>query len=162
MHGDAENVFLTLTARNMNRKLTILARGDQLSTEKKLSQAGADQVIMPAVIGAQQLADLIIKPHAAKLMHSVGRQATQSMDADMEELHIPAGSELVGKTIRDAAMRQKHEVMIVSVRRADGKMTFNPGADLQFQAGDTLVVIGETAHVREFRKTFHVTAGGTK
>lgn len=158
LHGDADNVFLTLTARNMNRELHIIARGELRGTDKKLMQAGANQVIMPAIIGAQQMADLIIRPHAARLMYGTGKQAaaaaSQSLDADMEELQIPLTSSLVGKTIREAATRQTHAVLIVSIRRADGEVIFNPTADTEFAAGDNLVVIGERTDVREFRKTF--------
>ncbi|MCA9238014.1 MAG: potassium channel protein [Planctomycetales bacterium] len=157
LHGDADNVFLTLTARNMNPELQILARGELRGTDKKLVQAGANQVIMPAVIGAQQIADIIVKPNAARLLYGTGKPSTaasQSMDADMEELQIPLGSPLIGQTIRDAATRQTHAVLIVSVRRADGELFFNPNADVEFAAGDTLVVIGESTNVQEFRKTF--------
>ncbi|MAT71157.1 MAG: potassium channel protein [Planctomycetaceae bacterium] len=158
LHGDADNVFLTLTARNMNPDLHILARGELRGTDKKLMQAGANQVIMPAVIGAQQMADIIVKPDAARLLYGTGKQAaaaaSQSIDADMEELQIPLGSPLIDQTIREAATRQTHAVLIVSIRRADGEVLFNPTADTHFAAGDNLVVIGESGDVREFRKKF--------
>jgi voltage-gated potassium channel len=154
LHDDADNVFLTLTARDMKRDLAILARGEQPSTEKKLMQAGANQVILPAVIGAQQLADIILRPHAARLLHGVGHATSASLDADMEEVQIPASSSLVGKKIRDADTRKSHDVLIVSIRRSDGSQVFNPGADVVLQAGDTLIVIGQSTQVREFRKAF--------
>jgi voltage-gated potassium channel len=153
LHGDADNVFLTLTARNMSPDLHILARGEQPATEKKLRQAGANQVVLPAVIGAQQMADIILRPHAANLIYGV---SGASIDATMEELTIALGSALDGKTIRDAETRQKHRVLIVAVRRAEGELIFNPDADLDFRAGDTLVIIGQNNDVREFRKMFGI------
>jgi len=155
LHSDANNVFLTLTARNLCPELNILARGELPATEKKLMQAGANQVVLPAVIGAHHMADLIMRPHAASLMYGVGHQA--SLDADMAELEIPPDSPLAGKTIRDAGTRQKDDVLIVSVRRPDGEQIFNPHADVDFRAGDTLVVIGKTDAVRGFRATYGVT-----
>lgn len=154
LHSDADSVFLTLSARNLCPNLKILARGEQPATEKKLLQAGANQVVLPAVIGAHHMADLIMRPNAATLLYGVGHQA--SLDADMAELQIPTDSPLVGKTIRDAGTRQKDSVLIVSVRRPQGEHVFNPDADLEFQAGDTLVVIGKTEDVRSFRATYGV------
>ncbi|MEM9659751.1 MAG: NAD-binding protein, partial [Planctomycetota bacterium] len=152
LHSDADNVFLTLTARNMNPELNILARGEQPATEKKLLQAGANQVVLPAVIGAHQMSDLILRPNAASFIYGVGRHP--SLDAEMEELQITASSALVGQTIRNAGTRKKDAVLIVSVHRQEGEQIFNPDADFEFHAGDTLVVIGKTAAVREFRKTY--------
>ena len=147
LHSDADNVFLTLTARNMNPELHILARGEQQATEKKLKQAGADQVVMPALIGARQIADMILRPHAAHLIYGAG---PTTIDATMEEVQIEEGSHLVGKTIRDAETRQKYNVLIVAVRRVQGDLLFNPPADIDFQAGDTLIVIGESNDVEGF------------
>ncbi|MCA9258036.1 MAG: TrkA family potassium uptake protein, partial [Planctomycetales bacterium] len=148
LRSDADNVFLTLTARNMNPHVNIIARGEELATEKKLRQAGANRVILPAVIGAQQIADIILRPHAAHLKYGTGPQA--AIDASMEELTIGLSSGLVGKTIRDAETRQKYRVLIVAVRRAEGELIFNPDAAVDFQAGDTLVVIGQAADVKDF------------
>jgi Trk K+ transport system NAD-binding subunit len=100
------------------------------------------------------MADLIMRPHAATLMYGVGHQST--LDADMAELEISPDSQLVGKTIRDAGTRKNDAVLIVSVRRPDGEQIFNPDADVEFQAGDTLVVIGKTDAVRGFKAAYGV------
>ena len=109
---------------------------------------------MPAVIGAQQMADLILRPHAAHLLYREGDQPT--IDAELEELTIALGSPLVGKTIRDAETRQRHRVLIVAVRRVGGELIFNPDAAIDFRAGDTLVIIGESADVHDFRETYGI------
>lgn len=154
LQSDADNVFLTLTARNLCPEINIIARGEQPATEKKLLQAGANQVVLPAVIGAHHMADLIMRPHAATLMYGVRHQP--SLDADMAELEIPDDSPLVGKTIRDAGTRKKDSVLIVAVRRPDGEQFFNPDAEYEFHAGDTLIVIGKTEAVRGFQATYGV------
>jgi len=150
--SDADNVFLTLTARNLNPDLRIIARGEQTGTEKKLRQAGADQVVLPAVIGARRIAALVTRPHAAAMLEHFTNH--EKLDADLEELTIPEGSSLVGKTVRETAARQHHNLLIVGIRRSDGKFAFNPDPDSDFRAADTLVVMGKRADVETFRRDY--------
>ena len=153
LQSDADNVFLTLTARNMNPDLKILARGELLATERKLRQAGADEVVLPAVIGAHRIADLIVKPHAADLMHRVG-DLDSSLEAVLEEIFVPAGSKLVGITIRDAETHRRHRLLLVAIRHADGREVFNPDGDYVFEAGDTLIAVAEPGDVATFREEY--------
>ena len=150
--SDADNVFLTLTARNLNADLRIIARGEQTGTEKKLRQAGANQVVLPAVIGARRIAALVTRPHAAAMLEHFTNH--EKLDADLEELTIPEGSALVGKTVRETAARQQHHLLIVGIRRSDGTFAFNPDPDSDFRPGDTLVVMGKRADVDAFRKAY--------
>ncbi len=152
LHSDANNVFLTLTARNLNAQLNILARGEHPSTEKKLRQAGANHVVMPAAIGAQRIADMISKPHAANLMYRVADQSTLSVE--LEELLILESNRLVGQSIRDADLRQKHQMLILAIRCADGQLLLTPEADRQFQPGDTIIVLGQEENIVQFRKAY--------
>lgn len=152
LRNDADNVFLTLTARNLNRTLRIIARGEMPSTEKKLIQAGADRVILPAVIGARRIAALITRPHAAEMMEQVIDH--RILDAELEELSIGDRGPLVDKTVREAATRQVHRVMIIAIRRGDGRMVFNPDPDEAFQAGDTVIVMGKQPDVAAFKKAY--------
>ncbi len=154
LRSDADNVFLTLTARNLNADLRILARGEQASTEKKLHQAGANHVVMPSVIGAQRVADMIVKPHAAALMYRVADHS--SLSADLEELTVATGNRLIGQSIREADPSRQFQLLIVAIRRADGELTLNPDADLQFAAGDTLIVLGEMENILEFCKVYDI------
>ena len=153
LQSDADNVFLTLTARNMAPNLRILARGELPGTERKLRQAGANDVVLPAVIGAHRIADLIVRPHATDLLHRVG-DANSSLEAVLEEIPVPAGSTLVGKTIRDAETHRRHRLLIVSVRRDDGGEVFNPDADYVFAEDDTLIAMGEPTDIELFRKAY--------
>lgn len=155
IHSDADNVFLTLTARNMNPELRIIARGEQIATERKLRQAGANEVVLPAVIGAHRMADMIVRPHAADLMHRVGDMSS-SMEAIIAEIFIPEGSLLPGKTIREAGSDLQKRLLIVSVRRPDGEEVFNPAADYEFSAGDCLIAMGEPGQIKSFREKFQV------
>ncbi|MEM6656303.1 MAG: potassium channel protein [Planctomycetota bacterium] len=149
---DADNVFLTLTARNLNPRLRIIARGEQPATEKKLRQAGADQVVLPAVIGGRRMAAMVTRPHAAEMLEHFTNH--EKLDADLEELTVTGASPLVGQTVRQAAARQKHHLLVVGVRREDATFIFNPDADTEFRVGDTLVVMGKRSDVREFQSVY--------
>ena len=152
LKNDAENVFLTLTARNLNPQLKIIARGEHVATEKKLLQAGADRVVLPAVIGAKRMAALVTRPHAAEMLEHFADH--ERIDAELEEITVVTGSELIGQSVRQAAARHRHNLLIVGIRRADGEMLFNPQPDEEFQPQDTLVVMGKRADIANFQQTY--------
>lgn len=152
LHADAENVFLTLTARNLNRNLQLIARGEQPATEKKLHQAGADRVIMPAVIGARRISAIVTHPHTAEMIDLVTDRTR--FDATMEEITVPTGSKLCGMSVRQARPRDQHGVLVVAIRTAEGEMHFNPNPDRVINAGDTVILMGKQDDIEGFRRTF--------
>lgn len=154
LHGDAENVFLTLTARNLAPDIRIIARGEQPATEKKLRQAGADQVVLPAVIGARRMAALVTRPYAAEMMEHFASQ--ERIDASLEEVTIPEGNQLAGQTVRDAGANQLHKLLIIGIRKHDGEMVFNPGADYRFDVGDTLILMGRHEDIQAFEAAYAI------
>ncbi|TWT90747.1 Voltage-gated potassium channel Kch [Pseudobythopirellula maris] len=150
LKSDADNVFLTLTARNLNRKLKIIARGELAATEKKLLQAGADRVVLPAVIGARRMAALVTRPHAAELLEHFTDH--EKLDAQLEELLIVPPCDMIGQSVREAAARQRHKLLVIGIRRADGRMLFNPEPDDRFENEDTLVVMGRRTDIEAFQR----------
>jgi len=146
---DADNVFITLTARNLNPHLQVIARGEFPTTEKKLLQAGADRVVLPAATGALRMAAMITRPSAVELIEVVaGRQIAE---VEVDELTIPEDHKLVGVTVRDSQVRTVHGLLIVAMRHPDGNLEFNPGADMAFRAGSSVVVIGRPEDIDRFR-----------
>ncbi len=154
LNSDSDNVFITLTSRNLNPKLRIIARGEQPATEKKLFQAGADRVVLPAVIGARRIATLISRPHAADLIDQVTDH--KILDIDLEELTLPAESPLVGKTVGDAEAHHRRKLLVVAIRTASGSMLFNPDSQQEVQTGDTLIVMGRPTDIAQFRETYSI------
>ena len=148
--SDADNVFITLTARNLNPDLQIIARAGSPSTEKKLLQAGADRVVLPSAAGAMRMATMITRPSTIELIELAdGRHVAE---VEIDELTIPASSSLVGATVRDSQTRAKHGLLIVAVRHVGGDLLFNPDADTKFLAGDTVIVMGRMNDIERFRK----------
>ena len=150
--SDAASVFITLTARNLNPELQIIARAELQSTEKKLRQAGANKVVMPTVIGAQQAVRMITRPSTADLMEMVAESSFNELD--LEEFVVPDTSLLIGKSVRETDANRRHRVLVIAIKQADGKMAFNPNADHRFKPLDTLMMIGHTDDIIRFREAY--------
>lgn len=140
--SDAANVFITLTARNLNPSLSIIARAEHRTTEKKLLQAGANKVVLPAVIGARQVERLITRPSTADLVEQ---------DYQLDEVTVVERGKLAGTTVEATEAKRRHRLLIVAVKQADGTMMFNPDATYTFQVGDIAIVMGHAEDIARFR-----------
>ena len=150
--SDADNVFVALTGRDMNAKLFITARAEQLSTHKKLKQAGADRVVSPQVIGAQRICNLLTRPTTVEILELVtGRQ---SIDLEMNEILIPPGGVIHGQTLAEAGIRAKTGVIVVAIKRGDGSLLVNPASDIPLFESDTVVILGKRENIDTFRQQF--------
>lgn len=149
IQSDPDNVFLTLTVRNLNPDIKIVARGEDPRTEKKLLQAGASQVVMPAIIGAERIADMIVRPEASDLLRCIGHES--GLNAELEEFKFTADSPFVGRSVREA--EEQGQLMIIAVRRTDGETIFNPKDDELLSAGDVVILMGPEADVEQFYTT---------
>jgi voltage-gated potassium channel len=147
---DAENVFTVLTARVMRPDMFIIARVESDDNEHKLRRAGADRVISPYQIGANHMVQTALRPAVVDFVHLA--TSSERLDLSMEQVHIRETSALAGKTIVEADIRQKFGVIIVGIKRAGGAMEFNPPAEARMEAGDELVVLGETESVKALEK----------
>lgn len=138
---DALNVFITLTARDLSQTITIIARGEQISTEKKLLQAGANEVILPANIGALRIAHSIVEPTVAALMREIGGGLDLSaLGIEIDELALNDRGHLIGKTVGELHRLGAGAVMVVGVRRGEEMLRDDLDA-IQLQPGDALVAI---------------------
>ncbi len=155
--SDAANVFITLSARNLNRKLHIIARGIMPETEGKLKQAGADRVVLPAHIGAERIASHILHPSASAFMEdSFGdshlAERLSEWGVHVEEIPIPADSSLVGSSLETLETRGSSAFLIVAIRRQEGLVLFRPSLDTLIRSNDVLVVMCHDGTVPEFTK----------
>jgi voltage-gated potassium channel len=144
---DATNVFVTLTARQMNPDLTIIARGEHRGTENKLRICGADTVVMTTSIGASKISQLIMRPTADELLDRLTRSTDSGADLDQiglefDELLIGSDSPLVDKSLGEIEVRGAHGYLIVGIRRSDGSTTMHPPASTEVHVGDVVVVLG--------------------
>jgi len=150
--NDAANVFITLTSRNLNPDIQIIARAEHPSTEKKLRQAGADRVVMPALVGARRMVRLITRPSTADLMDLVAE--TSFLDYELDEIDVPEGSKLPEVTVRETEAHRRHRLLVVAVRERDGNMVLNPDAEYTFKSGDVIIIMGRAEDIARFRGEF--------
>ncbi|MFN6208659.1 MAG: potassium channel family protein [Planctomycetota bacterium] len=148
---DAENVFITLTGRNLSSSINIIARAESPSTARKLRQAGANRVVLPTVSGARMMARMITRPSTAELIELVSESPLPDMELD--ELHLRPTSPLVGIDVRSAEANRKHRLLVVSVKRTNGELHFNPEGDYQFSAGDTVILLGKREDIVRFKQS---------
>ena len=137
---DADNVFLVLTAKQMNPELFIVARASQNSTKKTLQAAGANKVISPYDLGARRMAHAILRPTVIKFLELAF--ADEKTDIQLEEIRVRAGSKLEGTPLKDSGIRQSLDLIILAIRKADGSMVFNPKAETCFETDDIVVAVG--------------------
>ena len=152
--SDADNVFITLTARDLNPNLQIIARGELRTTEKKLLQAGANRVVLPAAAGAMRMAAMVTRPSMIDLIDlAVGRSVTEMI---VDEVAIPESSPLIGCTVADSQARGRFGLLIVAIRHGDGQVAFNPGADASLGVGDRVIALGTPADIERFRDEYRL------
>jgi voltage-gated potassium channel len=137
---DAENVYTILSARLMNPGLYIIGRAESDESARKIKQAGADRVMSPYQIGGLHMAQLALRPTVVEFVQLA--TSSEFLELSMEQIEVRAGGPLVGATIIGANLRQTFGVIVIGIRRAAGKMEFNPPPDSRMDAGDHLVVLG--------------------
>ena len=146
---DAENVFIALTCRDLNPEVRIISRAEHVTTKRKLRQAGANRVVMPAVIGAQQMTRLVTRPSTAELIHLVA--GNEDLDVELDEITVGRESSLVGESIGDSRIGQQFHLLVVGIKQEQGPIQFNPQADYVLQADDVLIVLGRPEDIEQFR-----------
>jgi voltage-gated potassium channel len=154
LNSDADNVFITLTSRELNGGLHIIARGELPSTRKKLLQAGADRVVLPAAIGAQRIAAMITRPSTVELLELVTGRGV--MDVALDELPIGQGSPILDQTVQTIEARRRFSLLVVAVKRASGDMSFSPDEKLRFAVGDTIILMGRVEDIERFRTEYRL------
>ncbi len=136
---DAENVFVTLSARQLNAGLQILSRALLPSSQGKLLRAGANRVICPQTIGATRMADVILRPAVVDFVE----MSYSGVELEMEQYTIPPGSELAGRPLRELALPSRVGAHVVAIRRRDGQAEYHPTSEYVLAEGDTLVLVGQ-------------------
>ena len=139
--NDADNVYVVLTARDLNPNLRIVARAAEEQAEAKLLRAGANHVIAPTIIGGHRMAVALTKPAVSEFMDSI---TANELGLGFEQVEVEAASSLVGQELRTTPIPSELDVVIVSIRRREGEVVFNPAGDARIENGDILIAIGRT------------------
>jgi voltage-gated potassium channel len=148
--SDAENLYVILTAKELNQNIYIMSRSEDESSEHRLVRAGADRVISPYKLGGVRMAMAILRPAMLDFIEITSRR--QSLELRMEEIPIHPGSQFIGKSLENSGIRQHYGLIVITVKKDSGKMIFNPLADYVIAEGDRLIAMGEDENVKKLVK----------
>jgi voltage-gated potassium channel len=144
---DTVNVFITLTARNLNRNLRIIARGEQPSTEKKLLQAGANEVVLPAAIGGSRIAHSITRPATMNFLgdkQGIVGEELKRLGVEIDELRLRRQSFLVGKKVRELQELAEGNLLVLAIQRGDGNVLRSGFLEESLREDDAVIILGRT------------------
>lgn len=142
---DADNVYVVLTARDLNPNIHIVARAAEEQAESKLIRAGANRVVAPTIIGGHRMAMALTKPAVGDFLDSI---TANHLELGFEQLEVDAVSTLVGRKLSETVIRSELNIVVVSIRRNDGKIIFNPSGEAKIEAGDMLIAIGNAESLK--------------
>ena len=138
--SDADNLFITITARGLNKDLPITARAENQGTEQKMLQVGASKVVSPYLIGAHRLVSTLLKPAVTQFIELSSLE--REMDVRIEEIAVESSSILNGKSLKETPIRSELGIIVLAVEKEDRQMIFNPPPDQMIETGDKLITIG--------------------
>jgi len=147
---DTENVFLVLTARQLNPDLYIIARASSNESKNKLHAAGANKVELPYDMGAVSMAQRIIRPTVTNFLELAF--AHRRKDIQMEEMPVHSSSDLINVMLKDSGIRQQFNLIIIAIKKPDGNMLFNPSFEAIIEAGDTMIAVGQEENLQKLEK----------
>lgn len=153
LSNEAANVYVTLTARQLNPDINIIARAGHRSHISRLEHAGADRVVLPHLIGGVRMAQNVLRPTVTNFLE-LAQRGTE-MELQMEELVVPMDSSLSGKDLIQSNIRPDFNLIIIAIKKPDGTMKFNPGPKEVIHAADTLLLVGHRTDFRAFRLTLY-------
>ncbi|SOB57793.1 TrkA-N domain protein [Pseudodesulfovibrio profundus] len=147
--SEAANVYVTLTARQLNPDINIVARAGDKSHISRLELAGADRVVLPHFIGGLRMAQNVLRPTVTNFIELAVRGG---IDLQMEELLVSPGSELCELDLIDSKIRPRFNLIIIAIKKGSGEMVFNPGPKEIINANDTLLAVGKKSNLNEIKE----------
>jgi len=152
---DADNLYITITAKEINPKITVIARALEDRAEVRLKRAGANKVVSPYKTAGLRVLNAAINPTAVEFMELVTHRAQLSLG--LEEVLVTDKSKMKDQTIIQCGIRNRFGVIIVAIKRKSGEMVYNPEASEKILAGDILVVIGKKPDLEKFETDCSIT-----
>ena len=146
LHADQDNLYVALSARQLNEGLRIVSRANTDRATPKLKQAGADAIVSPTHIGGRRMAHELLRPTVVGFLDIIARDMRRNLD--IEEIVIPERSPVAARTLARSKIRQESNALVLAVKDSNGDSTYNPTPDFELRAGMTLVVLGRARSAR--------------
>lgn len=147
--SDKDNLYITMTARMLNRDIRIIARMTDEKIREKLKRAGADSVVSPNFIGALRMASEMLRPAAVDFLDQMLRSNEGNLR--IHELPITGNSAFFGKKIMESGIKDKYKLLVLGIKDTSGEIVFNPPPQLVLENGMTLIIMGETGRIKKAR-----------
>jgi voltage-gated potassium channel len=139
--SDADNLYVTLSARLINPKLTIVARAEEEEADAKLRRVGASKVVSPYLAGGQRAVHAVLRPTVLRVMELANRP--DLIDLQIEEVLIQATSPLVGRSLKDSQLGAEHGILIAGIQTPGGGLVYAPQGQSLIVEGSTLIALGQ-------------------
>lgn len=152
LSSDAINVFVTLTAREMNPHMKIVSRAASESAISKLRRAGANQIILPHVIGGRKMTNLITRPALVEFIDNITGEGNPDMH--LEDLLCEKYPKLIGKTLAELQIRTRTGISVVGIKKENRELEMNVNAHESLSKGDTLYILGNSRQLQSFYDLF--------
>jgi voltage-gated potassium channel len=149
LNTDADNLYVTLTARSMAPELFIVSRAASESAVAKLLYAGSDRVVNPQDLGGARMAALAVQPHVAEFLDVVMHDG--SLEFRLEQIEVPVDSPLAGETLRSARVHDRTGTLVLAMRHPGKDFRTNPPPTAEIVGGEVLIVIGDAEQVGSLR-----------
>jgi voltage-gated potassium channel len=150
LSSDADNLFVILSAKALKPSLLVSARIATEETERKMRLAGADYVFAPYDMTGYRMAQVMLKPHVFQFIDFTTKSI--GLNVGIEQVRVPSSSEFVSKSLEETQIRKELGVIVLAIRKSDGRMLFNPPADAEIHGGDFLIVMGESANLQRLEQ----------
>ncbi len=150
LQSDAENLFVILSAKALNPALQVAARIASEQSEKKMRLAGADYVFAPYDMTGNRMAQVMLKPHVFQFIDFTTKG--MGLEVGIEQVQVPAKSEFESKSLLETQIRKELGIIVLAIRKSDGRMLFNPAPEDEIEAGDYLIVMGEPGNLQRLER----------
>ena len=150
LQSDADNLFVILSAKALKPSLLVSARIASEQSEKKMRLAGADYVFAPYDMTGNRMAQVMLKPHVSQFIDFTTKDI--GLDVGIEQVRVSGTCEFASKTLQQMQIRRDLGVIVLAIRKTDGRMLFNPPAEAEIEGGDFLIAMGESANLRRLEQ----------
>ena len=147
---DADNIFVTLSARVLNPKVYIVARSILEDNEDKIRRAGADRVMSPYVLGGRRMAAAVLHPQVMDFLETALH--SEDRELQMQGVFITENSQFADRSLRESSIREVSGATVVAIKRADGQLVGNPAPDAVLRMGDMMIALGNPSQLTSLRK----------
>ena len=152
---DADNLFIVLSARQLNKNLIIISRASKAASQKKLHLAGANKVVMPDKIGGDHMASLVVFPDMVEFLENFSVSSENSIN--LEEISIEDLSKNYQyKSILELNLRKKTGCTIIGYKKPEGGYIVNPEAEMKLASGSKLIVLGRPEQIQKLNELFKI------